>query len=41
MIKPVFILLALSLIGGLKLTAQVTGENVSTIVYKNEQKVTL
>jgi len=41
MIKPIFILLALSLIGGLKLTAQVTGENVSTIVYKNEQKVTL
>jgi len=41
MLKPIFILLALSLIASLKSTAQVTGENVSTIVYRSEQKVTL
>jgi len=41
MVKHTFILLILFLIGGFKLTAQVTGENVTTIVYKSEQKVTL
>ena len=41
MVKYTFILLILFLIGGFKLTAQVTGENVSTIIYRSEQTVTL
>jgi hypothetical protein len=41
MIKHIFILFALSLVVTFTLNAQVTGENVSTIVYRSEQKVTL
>lgn len=41
MIKSIFVLMVFFLINCFELNAQVTGENVSKIVYKSEQKVTL